>query len=435
IVRGGGITLIGFGAGQALRLASNLIMTRLLTADAFGLMAITISLQVLMVMMSDVGINASIIRSPSATRVSFLSTAWVSQIVRGIIIALILFFFAIFLILTRTSGIFNADTVFADPRLPVFLFVIAGTSLLDGLRSVKMVLYQRELKMGRIVSLELGAQVCAIVAMLMSYSLGAGAYALVIGAAAAVTVTLFGSHLFFSGPTIGFDINRADFAEIFNFGKWLLVASIAGFITQRGDQFIFGAIMDKGTFGLYSIATIWITLVIVLFDIVQNRITFPAFSEVWRDRKEDMTRLYYRFRLVADVACFSIFLCILFFADFLFDIIYPDEYAGVVSFIKYLALVVLLLPYRILTSILLADGKGRSFMTITLIPATLMLLAPLIYRLTSVPQTIVYVASLQLATIPISWYLVRQHIKLNFLYEGWLILVAFGFIILFLNGQ
>ena len=57
VLRSGGVSLFGFGTMQVLRLASNLIMARLLTPEAFGLIAIAISLQVLMIMISDLGLS------------------------------------------------------------------------------------------------------------------------------------------------------------------------------------------------------------------------------------------------------------------------------------------------------------------------------------------------------------------------------------------
>ncbi|MEZ5916858.1 MAG: oligosaccharide flippase family protein, partial [Parvularculaceae bacterium] len=60
--KGGFVALSGFGASQGIRLASNLVMTRLLAPDAFGLMGITLAIQIWLNMMSDLGLDASIIR-------------------------------------------------------------------------------------------------------------------------------------------------------------------------------------------------------------------------------------------------------------------------------------------------------------------------------------------------------------------------------------
>ena len=76
ILSGGGAVMGGFGAAQVLRLISNLILTRLLMPEAFGLMAVAISVNIWAVMLTDIGIGSSVIRSPNSEKPEFLRTAW-----------------------------------------------------------------------------------------------------------------------------------------------------------------------------------------------------------------------------------------------------------------------------------------------------------------------------------------------------------------------
>lgn len=89
-LKGGVVALSGFGAAQAIRLASNLVMTRLLAPDAFGLMGVTLALQVWIAMMSDLGLDASIVRSKNGEDPKFLATARLLQLARALLIALLL---------------------------------------------------------------------------------------------------------------------------------------------------------------------------------------------------------------------------------------------------------------------------------------------------------------------------------------------------------
>ena len=66
----------GFGAGQFLRLLSNIILTRLLVQEAFGIMALTMVMITSVAMLSDLGIRASVIQNPDAEDRDFLDTAW-----------------------------------------------------------------------------------------------------------------------------------------------------------------------------------------------------------------------------------------------------------------------------------------------------------------------------------------------------------------------
>ncbi|MEO1151609.1 MAG: oligosaccharide flippase family protein [Pseudomonadota bacterium] len=425
VLQSGAVSVIGFGTGQVIRLISNLIMTRLLTADAFGLMAITISLQVLMIMISDVGINTSVIRSKESENPRYLATAFAMQLARGVLVALIIVLVAAGVMILNAREVFNPDTVFTDPRLPLFLLIIAVCGLLEGARSLKMVLCQRDLKMERLVALEITAQIIAVLTMIGAYFSGAGAFSLVIGALASTAVTTAGSHLFLKGPAIGIGFDRAHFGEIFSFGKWLLVASFAGFITQRGDHFIFGSVMPREDYGYYAIATIWITVALVLSDILQRRIIYTSLAEVWRERKQDLTSVYYQYRTYLDLGCLMIFFAILFLSDFAFTILYPTDYGGVVGYLKVLGLIVLALPFHLLSSLLLAVGESRNFMVITLFPMVFMLvLTPLVLHLTDLKTAIIFSTLAQLSIAPICWVLTRRHVRLSALRELPMMVIA-----------
>jgi O-antigen/teichoic acid export membrane protein len=74
-------------AGHVLRLASNLILTRLLFEEAFGLMALVgVFLQGLQ-SFSDIGLRPAVIQNPKGEEPEFLATAFTIQGVRGLLLA------------------------------------------------------------------------------------------------------------------------------------------------------------------------------------------------------------------------------------------------------------------------------------------------------------------------------------------------------------
>ena len=70
-----------------LRLCSNLIMTRLLVPEAFGLMAMVSMLIAGFQLFTDIGINRSVSREPDGDQDHFLRVAWMVKIGRGSMIA------------------------------------------------------------------------------------------------------------------------------------------------------------------------------------------------------------------------------------------------------------------------------------------------------------------------------------------------------------
>src|SRR5262245_36522377 len=76
-------SLAGYGVNQAIRFSSNLIMTRLLVPEMFGVMAIATIVIVGLAMFSDLGLRQSLVQSRRGADPAFLNTAWVLQILRG----------------------------------------------------------------------------------------------------------------------------------------------------------------------------------------------------------------------------------------------------------------------------------------------------------------------------------------------------------------
>ena len=83
VMRAGAWTLAGFGLRQIIRFGSNLLMTRLLLPEMFGVMAVATMVMVGLAMFSDMGLRQNVIRSHRGEDPLFLDTVWVVQILRG----------------------------------------------------------------------------------------------------------------------------------------------------------------------------------------------------------------------------------------------------------------------------------------------------------------------------------------------------------------
>src|ERR1700722_277242 len=86
-IRGAIWTLLGFGTRQVLRLGFNLIVTRLLYPELFGLLSLVYTVVTGLTLFCDLGIAPAVVRDPRGDEAAFLNTAWTMQIVRGIGIA------------------------------------------------------------------------------------------------------------------------------------------------------------------------------------------------------------------------------------------------------------------------------------------------------------------------------------------------------------
>ena len=84
LITSGAWTMVGWFVMQVLRFGSNLILTRLLFPEAFGLMSLVIVFIVGLHMFSDVGIGPSLVQSKRGDDPDFYNTVWTIQILRGL---------------------------------------------------------------------------------------------------------------------------------------------------------------------------------------------------------------------------------------------------------------------------------------------------------------------------------------------------------------
>ncbi|MFP4009420.1 MAG: oligosaccharide flippase family protein, partial [Spirulinaceae cyanobacterium] len=145
-------TLIGFGGSQSLRLVSNLILTRLLAPDLFGLMSLITTFVVGLHLFSDVGIGASLIQNRRGNDPKFYNTAWTLQVVRGISLWLLSFPVA-----------YICVQIYDEPRLWLLIVVALGSSVFAGFESVAEHLLNRQVKQGRQQMLFFTTQISSIV--------------------------------------------------------------------------------------------------------------------------------------------------------------------------------------------------------------------------------------------------------------------------------
>jgi len=179
-IRGSIWVLIGFGLGQLMRFAGNLVMTRLLFPEAFGMMGIVNSVISGLSMFSDVGLKPSIVQNKRGEDPIFLRTVWTLQIFRGVGLAILAG------ILAYPISVWNNS-----PDLFLVIAVTGLTSAVTGLNSSCLFLYSRRLQVGVPTIVGLFANFFSIITMIIwAHWIDASVWALVVGAFMGAFVTL-----------------------------------------------------------------------------------------------------------------------------------------------------------------------------------------------------------------------------------------------------
>jgi O-antigen/teichoic acid export membrane protein len=266
---GGYFAWVGGGriASELLRLGSTLLLTRLLTAEMFGLVLIVNRLVQGLTMISDVGINASIVQNKAGSDPKFLNTAWTVQILRGLLLWLVCWL-----------GASAAASFYDEPQLNLLIPVAGIALVVSGFASPALALVQRELKVRSWVGIDIGAQVASVSAMIAVALIWPSVWALIAGAIAAASFRMLVSHVLKMGyrPRPGWD--QAAFMALATFGAWIIVNTFVGWLADSAEALAMPRIVPMAVVGVYAVAAQLGNIPYRFLGAVGANAVFPLFS-------------------------------------------------------------------------------------------------------------------------------------------------------------
>ena len=162
--------IIGYGLSQVLRLAGNLVLTRLLEPELFGLMALGYIFNTGLGLFSDIGIEPGVVRSKRAHDPVFLKTAWTMQFIRGLLL----------FVLTAIIA-YPVSLIYKDPVLFLIIPVIGIVSIFQGFQSCSLFLLNKDLDQGKLVFIDFIGQIVSLIVMVVIAYVFKSIWALVLG--------------------------------------------------------------------------------------------------------------------------------------------------------------------------------------------------------------------------------------------------------------
>jgi O-antigen/teichoic acid export membrane protein len=359
VVRSSASIALGNGASQALRLVSNLLLSRLLFPEAFGLMALVMVFITGLQMLSDAGIGPSIMRHERGDTPRFLNTAWSIQVLRGVFLWLLAIAIA-----PLVAGLY-------DEPLLAQLLPVAGISLLiAGLTPTRFETYLRHLKAARVSLLDLASQAINIAAVIVLawwlQSVWALVFGTILGAAARVVVL----HAFLDGHVDRFRINREDAAEIITFGKWIFLSSISGFFVLQGDKAILGAYLSLAALGIYNIGYFMGIFAAQLTDVVQAKVLIPLYRETSPATSSYDALVVRRLRLLLSGGGLALLGLFAFGGTVIIELLYDPRYASAGLIVVLIACAQMMgLASKVYDQAALAYGDSRGFFIVVAVRA------------------------------------------------------------------
>jgi PST family polysaccharide transporter/lipopolysaccharide exporter len=256
---------------RALELVALLVLARLLSPTAFGLIGIALLVLTGLERFSQLGFTTALIQRHEDDVDRYLDTAWTLQILRGILLAAIVF---------ALAG--PAATFFGTPQVEPILQVIAIVPILVGLENPGVIYFQKDLEFHK-QFLHLSSTTLVYVTVTIALALTWGnVWALVAGKLAAETSNLVVSYLLHDyRPRPGFDAGAA--RELLNFGKWIFASSIVYFLNDEGSDFVVGWLLGAASLGFYRLSyRLALTPASEVSGVIST-VMFPAYSKLQGD--------------------------------------------------------------------------------------------------------------------------------------------------------
>jgi O-antigen/teichoic acid export membrane protein len=322
-------SLVGYGGAQVLRLGGNLILTRILAPELFGLMALLMTFVQGLSLFSDIGIRPSIIQSKRGDDPVFLNTAWTMQILRGVGI------FIIGVIISSPVAQFYGDQANLTPQeqadltqqLTILLPTMTSITLMQGLNSTALATLTKKIDISKITVFELGSQVINLTLIIVFAHFSPTIWAMMSGVLISQFISTIWSHFLVpDGISHRLFWDKECARSLINFGRWIFVSTAMSFLASQADRLILGKLFSLEMLGIYTVAFTFADIPRQVVKTVSMRVIYPIISE-----KKELPRHQLRakilekrwFLLVALSLPILILTC---FGDYLILFLYDPRY-------------------------------------------------------------------------------------------------------------
>jgi lipopolysaccharide exporter len=277
-------------ARQGLAIIRLIILARLLSPEAFGLVSIALVAMMLLTTFTEFGFAEALVQRKGDIR-DYLDTYWIMCVIRGMILGGILFGIA-----PLVASYFNA------PAVKPIIQVLSLVPLLDGLTSSGIVYYFKEMEGQKQFVWNTSSTITDFVVSVSAAFILRNVWALVIGALASYIVSMvvsFAMHPY--RPKLRFDTSKAK--EMFFFGGWALLFSIGHYVFTNVDTIIIGRLLGVVPLGFYTMAHKIGDLIGREMAMAGGRVIFPTFSKL----QDDFVQLRRAFMTCVEAIAFVTF--------------------------------------------------------------------------------------------------------------------------------
>lgn len=301
-----------------------LILSRLLTPRAFGLIALAMVFVAFLKIVAEQGLADAIVQRSDIDR-EHLDTAFWATLLVGLVLAVLAALVAQLV-----------AALLGEPSLGPVLAWLTLSLLLSGLSSVQRAILTRNLEFGKLtLRLLLSVLVGGIVGVVAA-ALGAGVWALV---AQTLTTEAVGAVVLWGvsdwRPRFRFSFSR--FRQLAAFGINVVVFRILLFVYRHADDLLIGFFLGPVALGFYAIAYRLLQIMTSVTTFIIDAVAFPVLAKIQLARDRVRSAYYEGAQFIALIA-FPAFLGVALVAPELTVALFGEKWAASAPAMRLLSL-------------------------------------------------------------------------------------------------
>lgn len=307
---------------------TSMVLARLLTPEAFGIVATLNMVITFAEIFTDAGFQKYLVQHEfkddvdrdESTNVAFWSNLVMSLIIWGII------------------AIFNEPLarIVGNPGLGYVLVIACVSIPLAAFSSIQMALYKRDLDFKTLFKVRIvGVLVPLLITIPLAFWLRSF-WALVIGTICvnivnAVLLTVFSQWK----PRWFFRFDKL--REMLSFTIWSMIEAVTIWLTSYVDVFIVGTMLSQYYLGLYKTSSALVGQIMGLITATTTPILFSALSRL-QDDENEFQRLFYRFQKIVGILVIPLGVGIFIFSDMVTKMLLGGQWMEASGFVGLWAL-------------------------------------------------------------------------------------------------
>lgn len=271
LAAGSGWMFGGFAVEQGLRFLRNMVLTRILAPEVFGIMAILQAVQMLLQAVTEAGLRQAVAQHPEGDSRTYLNAVWWLSVGRGLLMALVAWMAAPFI-----------AAYYAQPELLWYLRVLFLGVVLDGAGSPAVFAAVKRLEFRKWVMSITAGGILGVLFTVALAQVWPVVWALIVGSLLEAFCRTLLSYLVCPFlPSLC--LRRRQVADLLRYCRGVAGLSFLHFVFMRIDVFVIGKLCSLPLLGIYNISLSLAQLPFMLIESTLQQTVMPVFAKVQAD--------------------------------------------------------------------------------------------------------------------------------------------------------